>query len=97
MRFSQEPSPSQRTKTANESSIPATRQPRLLMIEEVGDYLRVSPRTVRRMVSNGSLKAYRLGDRRRGLRFKFRDVETALIPVSNDEDLDEFINHMTGG
>ncbi|XDZ68482.1 helix-turn-helix domain-containing protein [Alphaproteobacteria bacterium LSUCC0226] len=45
---------------------------RLLTPEEAADFLSVSPRTIKRLVSDGSLPAIRV---RNSMRFKLRDLE----------------------
>jgi excisionase family DNA binding protein len=45
---------------------------RLLTPEEAADFLSVSPRTIKRLVSEGNLPAVRI---RNSMRFKLRDIE----------------------
>lgn len=47
--------------------------------EEAADYLKITPRTVRRMVSSGQLPAFRLGPRL--LRIDLADVDALLRRV----------------
>ena len=48
---------------------------RLLTIKEVADYLRVDPKTVRRLITEGALAAYKVG---RGLRVSDSDLRKYL-------------------
>lgn len=52
---------------------------RLLTIPDVADYLACSPKTVRRMIADGKLKAYRYG---RLIRIHPRDAARAGKPVT---------------
>lgn len=47
--------------------------------DEAADYLKITSRTVRRMVATGQLPAYRLGPRL--LRIDLADVDALLRPV----------------
>jgi len=50
-----------------------------LSIEQSADYLGVSPMTVRRMIADGRLPGYRLGQRL--IRIKSDDLDTVLHPI----------------
>lgn len=50
----------------------------VLDIEQVADQLKVKEGTIRRLVHEGRLRAYRIGGRRGKLRFKPEDVERYL-------------------
>lgn len=50
-----------------------------LTAAEVADMLGITPKTLRRLVAEGVLPAYRLGPRM--LRFKAEEVEAAIKPV----------------
>lgn len=53
-----------------------------LTIAEAAKYLKAGERTLRQMVSDGKLPAYRLTAGRTGpLRFKLEDLDAVLIPV----------------
>ena len=47
---------------------------KLLTVQEVADTMKVSEKTVRRLIKRGDLAAYRVGDRGQ-LRVKERDLE----------------------
>jgi len=47
---------------------------KLLTVQEVADTMKVSEKTVRRLIKRGDLAAYKLGDRGQ-LRVKERDLE----------------------
>jgi excisionase family DNA binding protein len=49
-----------------------------LTVEEASKFLKIHPRTLKRYIKSGRVKAYRLG---RDLRFKRADLEAALEPV----------------
>jgi excisionase family DNA binding protein len=53
------------------------RHMRLFTLQEVADTMRVSQRTVRRLIKRGDLAAYKVGDRGQ-LRVKERDIEGYL-------------------
>jgi len=66
---------------------------RLLTVQEVADAMRVSEKTVRRLIKRGDLPAYKVGDRGQ-LRVKERElegyieaqrVEVHAIEESNEE------------
>lgn len=52
---------------------------RLMTIPAAAELLAVSPRTVRRLIAEGELPAYRIGSR--SLRVKASDVDELLRPV----------------
>jgi excisionase family DNA binding protein len=52
---------------------------RLLTLDQVADELQMSKRAVRRLVSQGTLKAYRIGQN--VIRVDFDDLPTVLKPV----------------
>jgi excisionase family DNA binding protein len=49
-----------------------------MTINDVANYLGVTPRTVRHMVADGRLIAYKLGAR--VVRFRRSDIDKALVP-----------------
>ncbi|MCT1639735.1 helix-turn-helix domain-containing protein [Dietzia cinnamea] len=51
-----------------------------LYLDQAAEYLSVSPKSIRRMVSRGDLPAYRLGGQGR-LRFLKKDLDALLVPV----------------
>lgn len=51
---------------------------KLLTVEEVADYLRLSNLTVRRMIERGEIPAVRIG---KGIRIREEDVEASLRPI----------------
>lgn len=53
------------------------RHMRLFTLQEVAETMRVSQRTVRRLIKRGDLAAYKVGDRGQ-LRVKERDIEGYL-------------------
>lgn len=50
---------------------------RLLTVQEVAETMRISEKTVRRLIKRGDLTAYKVGDRGQ-LRVKERDLEVYL-------------------
>jgi excisionase family DNA binding protein len=52
---------------------------RLLTLDQVAEELQMSKRAVRRLVSQGTLKAYRIGQN--VIRVDFDDLPTVLKPV----------------
>lgn len=67
----------------------------LLTIAEVADRLRLSERSVRRLIACGDLPARRIGSTRRK-RIAASDVERLLRPVGGaTDDLDGFIDQAT--
>lgn len=70
----------------------------LLTLAEVADYLRVSKRSVRRMIRLGSLPAYRIGGSG-PYRFRNRDVDALLVPADRlvEEDVHSYITDQTEG
>jgi excisionase family DNA binding protein len=57
----------------------AAATPPSMSLQDVADYLGLTTRTVRQMVSDGRLKAYRLGPR--VIRFRRSEVDSALEPI----------------
>lgn len=53
-------------------------------VNEAADYLRVSRRTIYKLVQEDRLKAYRVGAERH-LRFRREDLDAALTPVDPSE------------
>ena len=53
--------------------------PKMLTIDDAAEELGVSKRTLRRLISSGSLPAYRVGSQ--AIRIKPADLEKALKPV----------------
>lgn len=51
-----------------------------LYLDQAAEYLSVSPKSIRRMVSRGDLPAYRLSGKGR-LRFLRADLDALLVPV----------------
>jgi excisionase family DNA binding protein len=58
----------------------------LMKIDEVAEALKVSERTVLRLVKAGELQSYRIGSRGRR-RFKRSDVERVLQPQRREPDV----------
>ena len=54
----------------------------LFTIKETADYLKISEKTVRRLIESNKLKASKVGDR--NWRVKISDVEDYLQSQSND-------------
>ena len=52
------------------------RLPKTLTVEELGDYLRVTPDTIREWVRKGRIPCYRIG--RKTIRFDLDEVVAAL-------------------
>lgn len=69
----------------------ATTEERLMLsIEEVAERLRVSESTIRNLVREKKLRAYRIGGKRGRLRFTAEDVDryierTATMPREDEE------------
>lgn len=65
----------------------------MLDIEEVADKLKISDGTIRRLVREGKLRAYRIGGKRGRLRFKEEDlnsyIESALVKPGESLDDEE--------
>lgn len=61
----------------------------MLDIEDVAERLRISQGTIRRLVNEGKLRAYRIGGKRGRLRFKEEDlnryIESALVKPDEEE------------
>ncbi|OAH41629.1 hypothetical protein AYJ66_06455 [Dietzia cinnamea] len=51
-----------------------------LYLNQAAEYLGVSPKTIRRMISRGEVPAYRLAGNGR-LRFLKKDLDAILVPV----------------
>lgn len=68
--------------------------PELMTTQEVADALRISVKSVSRLVRDGQLACFRLS-RSRSNRFRRDDVLRLLVPVNttedDDADLDDFI------
>ena len=60
---------------------PNATPPEYVTIEETADYLRVTERTVRQMIRDGRLRAYRNG---KLIRLDLREVDQAMQPYSGD-------------
>ena len=67
--------------TPNNRHPHTTTTDRLLTPAEVADYCRVSSRTVRRAIQNGSLRASRLGSRS-AYRVRFQDIEAWIVATT---------------
>jgi excisionase family DNA binding protein len=57
----------------------AAASPPSVTLQDVADYLGLTTRTVRQMVTDGRLRAYRLG--LRVIRFRLNEVDAALKPI----------------
>ena len=57
---------------------PATPEP-LISLEAAAERLDMHPRTVRRLISQGRLPGYRVGDR--AIRLRMSDVDKLLEPI----------------
>jgi excisionase family DNA binding protein len=67
----------------------------LLTIADVAERLRLSERSVRRLIARGDLPARRIGSTRQ-IRVAVADVDRLLRPVGDAAgDLDSFINQAT--
>jgi excisionase family DNA binding protein len=51
-------------------------------LSEAADYLGVTPRTVRQMVADSRLRAYKLGDR--VVRLRLDEIDAAMQPVGGE-------------
>lgn len=64
--------------------------PLMLDIEEVAEKLKISDGTIRRLVREGKLRAYRIGGKRGRLRFREEDlelyIESALVKPDEEEE-----------
>lgn len=62
----------------------------MLDIEEVAEKLKISDGTIRRLVREGKLRAYRIGGKRGRLRFREEDleqyIESALVKPDEEEE-----------
>lgn len=54
-------------------------QPAYVGIYDAATYLDVTPKTVRRLITRGELRAYRLGKRR--IKLKTADLDALLVPM----------------
>jgi excisionase family DNA binding protein len=74
--------------TGHDGPVPGAMPMRLLTVQEVAETMRVSEKTVRRIIKCGDLSAYKLGDRGQ-LRIKERDleryVESRRVEIDNAE------------
>jgi excisionase family DNA binding protein len=57
----------------------AVTSPPDMTLKNVADYLGLSTRTIRQMVTDGRLRAYRLGPR--VIRFRRSEIDAALEPI----------------
>lgn len=53
--------------------------PAYMTLEELAEYMKVTPRAARTWIADGKLPAYRLGSRR--IRIRVADVEALLTPI----------------
>lgn len=58
----------------------------LLTIAECADQLGCAPLTVRRMISRGSLRAFKIGGGSRMVRVRQADLDRLLVPVTSAAD-----------
>lgn len=56
---------------------------RYITIAETADYLQVSPRTVRRLITDGELTGYRMGNSRRAIRVDLNEIDEQLMRPLN--------------
>lgn len=68
-------------------------QMKLLTVQDVADSMKVSEKTVRRLIKRGDLAAYKVGDRGQ-LRINVRDLEgyleTQRVSINVPDELTEF-------
>ena len=62
---------------------PRSDAPRLTSLVAAAEYLDVNPRTIRRMIAAGRLRAYRVGTHL--LEVDMRQVEAAAVPVPSED------------
>jgi excisionase family DNA binding protein len=53
-----------------------------MTIQDVAAYLGVTPKTVRQMIVDGRIRAYKLGDRI--IRLRRSEIDAALEPIAAD-------------
>ncbi|MDP7735128.1 helix-turn-helix domain-containing protein [Mycobacterium paragordonae] len=56
---------------------------RYITIAETAEYLQISPRTVRRLITDGELTGYRMGNSRRTIRVDLNEVDEQLMRPLN--------------
>ena len=56
---------------------------RYITIAEAADYLQISDRTVRRLITDGELTGYRMGSSRRTIRVDLNEVDEQLMRPMN--------------
>jgi excisionase family DNA binding protein len=56
---------------------------RYITIAEIAQYLQVSDRTVRRLIADGELTGYRMGQSRRTIRVDLNEVDEQLMRPLN--------------
>jgi len=56
---------------------------RYITIAETAEYLQVSPRTVRRLITDGELTGYRMGSSRRTIRVDLNEIDEQLMRPLN--------------
>lgn len=52
-----------------------------ITLADAADYLGVSTKTVRRMISDRQLPAYRVGGQRGAIRLRLSEIDSALFPI----------------
>jgi excisionase family DNA binding protein len=71
------------TPTPRRRRAPRADAPRLASLVAAAEYLDVNPRTIRRMIAAGRLRAYRVGTQL--LKVDMRQVEAAAVPVPPED------------
>jgi excisionase family DNA binding protein len=56
---------------------------RYITIAETAEYLQVSPATVRRLIADGELTGYRMGQSRRTIRVDLNEIDDQLMRPLN--------------
>jgi len=56
---------------------------RYITVAETAEYLQISPRTVRRLITDGELTGYRMGSARRTIRVDLNEVDEQLMRPLN--------------
>jgi excisionase family DNA binding protein len=69
--------------TTTRRRAPRADAPRLTSLVAAAEYLDVNPRTIRRMIAAGRLRAYRVGTHL--LKVDMRQVEAAAVPVPPED------------
>ena len=56
---------------------------RYISLPEAAEYIGVNQRTLRRLISSGELRGYRLAGHRRTVRLDLHELEAAMTPIPN--------------